>query len=111
MTRTPPVNAKLTKVYSLETVSDGGGGFEETLIVKWQGTASAYATESNRIEAGSTGPVNIYVATLAIPSNVPVEVGDSVDYVRAGLTETREVDGTEDRSDLGYTRLFVKERA
>lgn len=113
--RTPPINAELTGVYTVERTSDGGGGWEDgELVEKWSGTVPAFTTEKNAVEVGGGAVMNTYTAQVVIPHPlgsppVAVEVGDVLEYVRHGATETRRVDSTEDRSDFGFTRCFVSE--
>lgn len=109
----PPVNAELTKVYGIETVNVGGEQVE-TEVEKWSGSAPAFTTEKNSIEAGPAGITNVYSASVAIPyplGNPPVvvEVDDLLDYERNGETEHRRIDAIEDRADFGFTRCFVSE--
>lgn len=110
----PPVNATLTRVFGLDYVNVGGEMIE-TEVEKWAGTAPAFTTEKNSIEAGPGGLMNVYAATVALPSPlgsppVAVEVGDLLEYERSGETQTRRVDQTEDRADFGFTRCFVSEQ-
>jgi plastocyanin len=103
----PPVNATVTKVSRKETVSDGGGGFTTTWVVKWEGAAPAYARQKVGLEAGSSTVLTVEEDTLAIPSSVPVDLGDTVEFTTHGVLYARRVDSLEGHPDYGFTRLFV----
>jgi hypothetical protein len=103
----PPVNATVTKVSRKEMVSDGGGGTTTTWVVKWEGSASAYARQRVGLEAGSSSILTVEEDTLAIPSSVPVGLGDTVEFTSHGVAYTRRVDSVEDHHDYGFVRCFV----
>ncbi len=103
----PPTNATLTKVSRKETVSDGGGGTIVTLVVVWEGSVPAYARQKVGLEAGSSTVLTVEEDTLAIPSSVPVGLGDTVEFTTHGVAYSRRVDSLEGHPDYGFTRLFV----
>jgi hypothetical protein len=103
----PPTNATLTKVSRVERVSDGGGGTITTLVVVWQGSAPAYARQKVGLEAGSSSVLTVEEDTLAIPSSVPVGLGDTVEFTSHAVAYSRRVDSLEGHPDYGFTRLFV----
>lgn len=109
MPAVPPINATVTLVERFERVSDGGGGFIEDWAEVWSGTAPAYSTEKIAYAAGDSAVLTVHTVTLVVPSSVPVAIGDRVTYTHAGTENVREVDGTEDRADFGFTRLYVKD--
>lgn len=107
----PPTNATVNLVERFSRVSDGGGGYIEEWVQTWAGSLPAFSTEKIHLEAGSASVLTVHTVQLVVPSTIPVQVGDRVTFTHAGTTNVREVDGTEDRSDYGFTRLFVKENA
>jgi plastocyanin len=111
MAKLPPVNARVTLVERFERVSDGGGGFTEAWVQTWAGNEPAFSTEKISLEAGASSVLTVHVVQVVVPSTVPVAVGDRVTWTHAGKVNVRAVDGTEDRADYGFTRLYVKENA
>jgi bifunctional DNA-binding transcriptional regulator/antitoxin component of YhaV-PrlF toxin-antitoxin module len=103
----PPTNATLTKVSRTETVSDGGGGFVTQKVVAWQGSVPAYARQKVGLEAGSSSVLTVEEDTLTVPSSVPVDLGDTVEFTSHGASYSRRVDSLEGHPDYGFTRLFV----
>lgn len=105
----PPVNATLTRIYAPTSVPSGGGGTTTIDAQVWAGTAPAFSTERNRVEAGSTAIVNVYDATVAIPTGLIAELvtGMTLAVARNGQTLIRRVTQVEDRADFGFIRATV----
>lgn len=113
MARLPPVNATLTKVQGPD-LEDGTPG-----VVKWEGTAPAFVTEQVVVGASSDplSPGSVFqerertrkVARLVVPSYVAVASGDRLSWEKGGESTTRTARNLEDRSDFGFTRVFLKE--
>lgn len=107
----PPVNATLTRIWSLEVVGvDDYGNPLYGDVETFTGSAPAYVTEKHDYEVTSDGGQIVnYIATVVIPSTIAVESGHKIRYVRRGVETTQQVDATENRADFGFTRCFVKD--
>lgn len=111
--RVPPVNAQLMRVTRYQYAGIDAYGTEIYAdVTVWEGSASAYTTEKHEAVPVSGGGTTLsYVATIAIPSSLPVTVApnDKLVYMRGGVEQTRVVDAVEDRADAGFDRCFVKD--
>lgn len=112
--RTPPVNATLTAISSIELVDDGGGGVTEQEVVVWEGAEPAYASEKIATEVFADGIHEAPRTTVVIPSYIPpaaaLEPGDFLHYSRGGtVVLKRRVSSLEERTDYGFVRTFTQE--
>lgn len=105
--RVPPVNAVVTSVSGIELDEDG---YEIGSVVRFVGSEPAFVTEklSNEPLQGG-GSTLVETHTIAIPSTLNVQPGDTLTYTRNGVGQTRVVDAAEDRADAGFTRVFTRD--
>lgn len=108
----PPINATITRIWAIEDTgeTDIYGNSIISEVERWSGSMPAYSTEKNdRVPISGGGATLVYTATLSIPASLTVQAGDFIDWLRNGVERHSEVDATEDRSDAGFTRTFIRD--